>query len=107
MENNNGYAWLYCPDDFGFAMKCSYAIVDGKPVNVFKDPITDPGKRSKMGRLKLVRFKGNLSTVSDTEDGNWDSYVDELQVNYSKINPDVVVNKDTFESVRQRVANNI
>jgi len=37
-----------------FAFKCSYAIVDGKGVDVFKDPITDKGKTSKKGRLDLV-----------------------------------------------------
>jgi nicotinamide phosphoribosyltransferase len=38
-----------------FAFKCSSATVDGKEVEVFKDPKTDPGKRSKRGRLDLVR----------------------------------------------------
>lgn len=38
-----------------FAMKCSAINVDGKWLDVFKDPITDSGKRSKKGRLKLVR----------------------------------------------------
>jgi len=37
-----------------FAMKCSYMEVDGKGVDVFKDPVTDPGKKSKKGRLDLV-----------------------------------------------------
>lgn len=34
-----------------FAMKCSAAYVDGKWVDVFKDPVTDKGKRSKRGRF--------------------------------------------------------
>jgi len=38
-----------------FAMKCSAARIDGKWIDVFKDPITDPGKTSKKGRLDLVR----------------------------------------------------
>lgn len=36
-------------DDFGFAYKVSYAIVNNKGVAVYKDPITDPGKKSKKG----------------------------------------------------------
>eukprot|EP01135_Chromosphaera_perkinsii_P008613 Nk52_evm55s1401 gene=Nk52_evmTU55s1401 len=44
-------------DTCKFAMKCSFCIVDGKPVNVFKDPITDPGKKSKKGRLSLQKGK--------------------------------------------------
>lgn len=37
-----------------FAFKCSWARVDGRDVDVSKDPVTDPGKRSKRGRLELV-----------------------------------------------------
>lgn len=42
-------------DDQKFAFKCSAAMVNGAWVDVFKDPITDPGKQSKKGRLALVR----------------------------------------------------
>jgi nicotinamide phosphoribosyltransferase len=37
-----------------FAMKGNAAIVNGEWVDVFKDPITDPGKRSKKGRQELL-----------------------------------------------------
>jgi nicotinamide phosphoribosyltransferase len=37
-----------------FAMKCSSVIVDGEYRDVFKDPITDTGKRSKAGRLDTI-----------------------------------------------------
>ena len=37
-----------------FAMKASAAKINGEWVEVFKDPITDPGKRSKKGRLILA-----------------------------------------------------
>jgi nicotinamide phosphoribosyltransferase len=46
-----------------FAFKCSEATVDGKSVDVFKDPITDKGKRSKAGRLDLIREQGYLKTI--------------------------------------------
>jgi nicotinamide phosphoribosyltransferase len=46
-----------------FAYKCSSATVDGAEVKVFKDPITDPGKRSKAGRLSLVQRGDKLTTV--------------------------------------------
>jgi nicotinamide phosphoribosyltransferase len=38
-----------------FAMKCSAARINGKWVDVYKDPVTDPGKASKKGRLDLIR----------------------------------------------------
>lgn len=37
-----------------FAYKCSHATVDGKDVDVYKEPVTDPGKNSRPGRLKLI-----------------------------------------------------
>lgn len=40
-------------DDQKFAMKCSAARINGVWVDVFKDPITDSGKRSKKGRVEL------------------------------------------------------
>jgi len=37
-----------------FAMKCSHVFIGDKSVDVFKDPVTDPGKASKAGRLDLI-----------------------------------------------------
>jgi nicotinamide phosphoribosyltransferase len=42
--------------------------------DVFKDPVTDPGKRSKAGRMKLVRADGDYMTVSES-DGRDDELV--------------------------------
>jgi len=42
-------------DDFKFAMKASAICVDGEWRDVYKDPITDSGKRSKRGRLALTK----------------------------------------------------
>lgn len=38
-----------------FAYKCSSATINGEEVPVYKDPVTDSGKRSKAGRLVLVK----------------------------------------------------
>merc|ERR1719384_2820956 len=37
------------------AFKCSYACINGHGVDVIKDPVTDPGKKSKKGRLTLEK----------------------------------------------------
>jgi nicotinamide phosphoribosyltransferase len=42
-----------------FAMKASAAKIDGKWTDVYKDPITDTGKRSKRGRITLVKDDNN------------------------------------------------
>jgi nicotinamide phosphoribosyltransferase len=44
-----------------FAMKCSSVTVDGVEVDVYKDPVTDDVKRSKRGRLDLVKVTINGS----------------------------------------------
>ena len=51
-----GGALLGAPqrDDQKFALKCSAALINGDWVDVYKDPITDPGKTSKKGRLGLI-----------------------------------------------------
>lgn len=47
-----------------WAFKCSSATINGQLVDVCKDPITDPGKRSKTGRLDLIRLPdGSYHTV--------------------------------------------
>ena len=51
-------------DTLRFAFKCSEVVVRGEHRAVSKTPITDPGKRSKAGRLALVRDEaGRFETV--------------------------------------------
>lgn len=49
-------------DTHKFAMKASYAVIDGKDVDVYKDPVTDPGKQSKKGLLGLYKDGDRLFT---------------------------------------------
>lgn len=51
-----------------FAVKCSQVVVDGEEISVYKDPVTDPGKRSKKGRLDLIKTGGIYQTVAETEE---------------------------------------
>lgn len=50
-----------------FAYKTSEAIISGQAVPVFKDPVTDSGKRSKKGRLSLVHRNGEYQTISGSD----------------------------------------
>jgi nicotinamide phosphoribosyltransferase len=54
-------------DTLRFAMKCSSMKVNGEWIDVFKDPITDTIKKSKKGRLDLVRddYTGEYRTVRE------------------------------------------
>ncbi len=42
-------------DTLRVVMKCCHAVVNGTGRKVFKQPVTDPGKHSRSGRLALVR----------------------------------------------------
>lgn len=53
-------------DDQRFAMKASAALINDVWRDVYKDPITDSGKRSKRGRLGLQKIHGIGSTSFQT-----------------------------------------
>jgi len=50
-------------DLYKFAMKTCAAEVNGQWIDVFKDPVTDQGKRSKKGRLTVVKRNDEAITV--------------------------------------------
>lgn len=85
-------------DDQKFAMKCSAARINGKWVDVFKDPITDSGKRSKKGTLKLIQKDGAYVTVR-TDQPEYGPMLDNLIVVYEDGFPE---NYQTFDEIRDR-----
>lgn len=55
-------------DTMKFAFKCAETECNGVRTEVFKDPITDSGKRSKRGRMKVVMNNDNkLITVNSND----------------------------------------
>jgi nicotinamide phosphoribosyltransferase len=82
-----------------FAFKCSAAEIDGKWQPVFKDPVTDPGKNSKHGRLALVENQPGefrtLENVQDTESQGEDRLVTVFE------NGNMLVSYD-LDSIRER-----
>jgi len=58
-------------DTLRFAMKASAAEIDGEWRDVYKDPVTDQGKRSKAGRLALIHDDGDgYRTVRERDRGD-------------------------------------
>ena len=55
-------------DTLKFAMKCSAVKINNEWVDVFKDPITDAGKRSKKGRITLFEKDGKYFTENITNE---------------------------------------
>jgi nicotinamide phosphoribosyltransferase len=90
-------------DTYKFAQKATSLLLDtGIWVDLFKDPITDPGKKSKAGRLTLVRSvkTGEYLTLNmnDLIDGEFE---DQMQVVYEK---GEFLNWTTLDDVRYRAA---
>lgn len=89
-------------DTYKFAQKASAVLVDGKWVGIAKNPVTDPGKQSKKGRLTLVRSKltGEYSTVNI--DRGYDvEFEDVMQTVYEN---GKLFNLPTLAEVRSRCA---
>ena len=82
-------------DDFRFAMKASAACIDGTWREVFKDPITDPGKTSKKGRVTLYQNESG-DYYSDIE-GKGDSALITVFKNGE------LITEHTFQDIRDRV----
>jgi len=75
-----------------FAIKASSMIRNDRIRDVWKDPVTDNGKRSKRGRLKLVWNGGVLETVDEHQTGH-----DVLQTVWE--NGELLVDQ-TFDTIR-------
>lgn len=86
-------------DTLEFAMKCSAAYIDGKWIQVFKDPVTSSMKKSKKGRLMLVKEDGKFVTKElDYARANGVDYLVRRYMDGK------LYNETTFEEVRARAA---
>lgn len=83
------------------AIKCSAAEINGEWVDVMKDPITDPGKKSKAGRLALVRDRDGFRTMKQT-----DAYADSWAHRHTLLQPvfrdGEVLRTQTLADIRRR-----
>lgn len=89
-------------DTYKFAQKASAIKVDGEWHGIYKDPVTDPGKRSKAGRVTLL--KGSMSNsdflVGDTDVKHDPSWTEVLQTVYAGDGKLLV--ETTLDEVRAR-----
>lgn len=90
-------------DTYKFAMKCSAAEVDGEWIDVYKQPVTDNGKKSKRGRITLAKsmHKEVPETVQlhDLSDYYF-NYTDLMHTVYE--NGPIVDAYEDFDTIRQR-----
>ena len=83
-------------DTQSFAFKCSAVRIGDTWSPVSKVPVTDPGKNSKAGRLKLVRINGEHTTIAEDDPGP-DEMVEVFR-------DGELLKEWTFDEVRERAA---
>jgi nicotinamide phosphoribosyltransferase len=94
-------------DILNFAFKAAYAIINGKEVNVSKSPTEMDAdgnyqksmKKSKAGRMKLVKDENGCYKTVTSEDIFFDSYKDELVTVFE--NGEILVEYN-FDEIRER-----
>ncbi len=84
-----------------FAMKCSSITVNGEDRDVVKDPVTDPGKKSKAGRMTLWTSGGEWITATKQPTGWHDKGIGEFIDVLEEVYRDGrLVKEITFEEIR-------
>jgi nicotinamide phosphoribosyltransferase len=90
-------------DDQRFAMKCSAVQVNGVWRDVFKDPVTDPQKRSKAGRLTLMKKNDEYRTVREGEMAQLEAIANGFtQAMRIVFENGKLLTDDSFTSIRER-----
>lgn len=91
-------------DTFGFAMKATYAEINGEPKLLFKDPKTDDGtKRSQRGKVRVFKEDGIIKYV-DGLTNNSDESEENLLVPVFE-NGKLLINQ-SLSGIREKLANN-
>lgn len=90
-------------DTCKYAMKANAVEIDGVWQDVYKDPITDQGKRSKRGRQAVLLIDGEFVSrkIDDIPKNMGHGVADQLRTVY--LNGTRVVD-ETFDAIRQRAA---
>lgn len=90
-------------DTCKYAMKANAVEIDGEWKDVYKDPITDQGKKSKRGRQMVALIDGKYTAleVSKVPTNMGHGIADQLRPVYCD---GVLLVEDTFEDVRERAA---
>lgn len=84
-------------DEQGYAIKATYAEINGQSYDLMKDPVTDSGKRSHKGLLQLT--KDNNGNFVTKDECTWD---EEKQGLLQTVFLDGCITKEfTFDEVRE------
>jgi nicotinamide phosphoribosyltransferase len=97
-------------DTMRFAMKASAIQIDDIWADVYKDPKTDPGKRSKRGRLALVHNGtawNDYASKTDFETVRIENVNGRTNLLRPVFRDGVLLVDETLETIRKRAAHNV
>lgn len=88
-------------DTLKFAIKASFGTVDGKDINLIKNPATQPNKKSKTGKLKVNEANGKFITISSAEETPqmFNGYIDTMETVFEM---GQLIKEHTFDEIRKR-----
>lgn len=101
--SGGGLLQKYDRDTLKFAIKCSYAVIDGKAIDVYKDPITSKGsKTSKRGQLYTIWDEiTGYTTINKSE---FDSDSSNISVLHPVFENGVALNYQTYDQIQATMA---
>lgn len=90
-------------DTFGFALKATYAVVNGQGIKIFKDPKTDDGvKKSLKGMVGVAKNPdGSLRYVDDLNELQWSNLRNNIMQVIFKDGKLLV--DDSLQQIRDRI----
>lgn len=88
-------------DTFGWALKSTHVVIDGKEKNIFKDPKTDSGiKKSQKGCVIVVKDGNSFKFIDELKLGDVNRKDNEMVTIFE--NGKLIVD-DNFSSIRNRI----
>lgn len=89
-------------DTFGFAIKSTYGEIDGKPVEIFKDPKTDNGtKKSAKGLTMVIKNEAGEYELKDQV--TWEEYNSEANQLKTVFEDGKLVREVSLAEIRERI----
>lgn len=93
-------------DTFGFALKTTYSIVDGKECMLYKDPITDDGeKKSNKGMVAVIQNGNTLECIDNLDKDSKQKLASKDLLKTVFLNG-IQFRRPTLADVRNRLVNN-
>lgn len=95
--SGGGNLRAFTRDTLGYAFKASYVEVDGVGRGIYKDPITDPGKASYMGRVSVLLDQKGVPQLTPFSENNFNDLLVET------FRDGKMLGVQTFEEIRNRI----